>query len=314
MKTFGLFLVLVFGLISLLSGAATPMITIYSNPYHGVSFQYPTEWKCETLAEDPFSVVVSNRNESDAYHDRFRAFTISVSYSLAEVTVASELYLFKQNIEQHPGCKITDEGFLQINGTPFVQITYSYQSEGKENFVTDYMTTAGKRIIILTRYELERTPLTIGDLHDIIYSYSPSMGYTDEERHWADTLVLAAWRSNFPKVKELIAAGASANSVNAKGLSVLQAAATQANFELFSCLIELGADPHYVYGLNGTTAIFWVNWNLNNRGKINFYQLLIDKGVDLNVVNHKGKTIYQVMKEQVYLKDDAKFLKSKGAK
>ncbi|MCC6599765.1 MAG: ankyrin repeat domain-containing protein, partial [Crocinitomicaceae bacterium] len=126
--------------------------------------------------------------------------------------------------------------------------------------------------------------------------------------------VKAAWKGELETVKALVESGVSVNDVDRYGLSALHAAAQNSNYEQFSFLLENGADPNYVYGCTHETPIFWVNWNLNDRGKLNFYQLLIDKGANLQTVNYKGKTIYQILKEQVYLKDDAKFLKSKGAK
>lgn len=315
MKKYFFFLIMVaYSFLSLPAYSQSTESFEFTNPYHGFSITYPTTWFCSINISEIFGITTTNKAESKINFKDSKSVSVIIGYHVRELSENNYTDYFEGVSRKRTDYQFISKRLLKIDGKDFHSISYSY-TEGLNKFYTsEYVIITGNKMIIIISNEISPSPENQKVISDIVFSFKETDGYLDHRKALSDSLVMACWKGDYTKSLLLLSQGALVNDVNKNGLSPLHAASSTPNYELFSHLLSIGADPNLIYGPNRTTPIFWVNWNLNNRGKINFYQLLIDKGADLTVKNQNDKTIYQVLKEQVYLKDDAKYLKSRGAK
>jgi beta-lactamase regulating signal transducer with metallopeptidase domain/ankyrin repeat protein len=139
-----------------------------------------------------------------------------------------------------------------------------------------------------------------------------------------ETALIIAAEQREPAIKVisiLLEKGAAVNLANQTGLTPLMVAASRNNTPLMKLLLEKGANVHSkAYG--GDSAYHYLSnfWHSNPDSSIKeSLSLLIDKGMDLNQVDHRGSTLLidafriQQTKKQTTASELIKFLFEKGA-
>jgi ankyrin repeat protein len=103
------------------------------------------------------------------------------------------------------------------------------------------------------------------------------------EKNKLGTLLIGNW--NIDNVRELIAAGANLDTVDAIGYTALMMATLNGKFEMVELLVEAGANLD-VASISGNTALIIAT----DTGNFEIAELLVDAGANLDMVNENGDT------------------------
>jgi hypothetical protein len=128
----------------------------------------------------------------------------------------------------------------------------------------------------------------IGVLLDVQANVGPAgrEGSVSNTSAYGNTeLMLSAAKGDLPRVKQLLALGAEANSKNQFSSTALMGSSAVGNVEICSLLIEKGADVN-ARGKTNQTALMFAAKN----GHSAIVQLLLQKGAELNVQDQDGLT------------------------
>lgn len=96
----------------------------------------------------------------------------------------------------------------------------------------------------------------------------------------------APWR----RVNELLASGASPNSVDSLGIPLLHTATLEQANDAVELLLERGADPNLPDAQLGWTALHWSA----SVGDVECVRLLLDKGAKVDTADQHGRTVAHV--------------------
>ena len=217
----------------------------------------------------------------------------------------------KKQISTHYNYQYKSEGKRKIADKEFLSLVYREENKEDHNVgnMEAFMYSDGNRGWVITIQDNGRNSTNEGIYTNMLSSFKFYEGYSEQRKKDYKAFDDAYAAGNFTKTQSMIDAWYKVDDQRWDGIWRLQSAVMfKDNDAYIKYLLEHGANPNLVDPSTGQTPIFYVPFK-----NLGYFQLLIDHGAELNIKNFKGNTLYAQMKKDYHL-DDAKFLKSKGAK
>ncbi|MCC6600529.1 MAG: hypothetical protein IT223_07620, partial [Crocinitomicaceae bacterium] len=163
----------------------------YTNAHHGISFKYPSSWKCSRMTSDIFSIEIKNPVEIEESLNNYRSTIVIVAYGKGDAaTILGEgMASLKKEGEELKGYHFISEGVQQINKIQFFSKSFSYEDAGRTVYQNLFYSMVGNRIIVIKQSAVQPNLLLVGELDEILNSFTAISPYSENRREMSDSLV-----------------------------------------------------------------------------------------------------------------------------